>query len=258
MAEPKTRVILVGASNLTRGISSAVGTAGAIVGGPAELLIAMGHGRSYGMRSTVLGRSLPGIVDCGLWDAVTSNPAYPTFALLTDIGNDVIYGASVPAIVEWVGTCVSRLLDSGAVVVVTLPPLRTLERLSPWRFHTARALFFPFRRLAMDEALARAAALHDGVRRLGEARGIRLFEPDDRWYGLDPIHPRRRHMAAAWSAMMTPWGGDAPAPRRVSASLGRWLRLRRLTPQRWWLLGTLRGRPQPGGRLADGTTISLF
>ncbi len=50
--EPATtsrpRVVLLGASNLTRGISTAVGTARMILGEPGEYLIAMGHGRSYG------------------------------------------------------------------------------------------------------------------------------------------------------------------------------------------------------------------
>ncbi|MCZ6542107.1 MAG: hypothetical protein O6768_00410, partial [Planctomycetota bacterium] len=94
----RPRVVLLGASNLTRGISRAVGIAQAILGTPLEVLIAMGHGRSYGQRSRVLGRSLPGIVDCGLWDALLHGSGRPTYALLTDIGNDVMYGASVPSI----------------------------------------------------------------------------------------------------------------------------------------------------------------
>ncbi len=92
-------VVLLGASNLTRGISTVVGMARGIVGEPSEFLIAMGHGRSYGQRSSVLGRSLPGITQCGLWEALR-HARGPTSALITDIGNDVIYGVPVETILR--------------------------------------------------------------------------------------------------------------------------------------------------------------
>ena len=93
----RPRVVLLGASNLTRGISTAVETTRRAVGGPAEYFIAMGHGRSYGARSRVMGRGLPGITECGLWGALGDDHS-PTYALLTDVGNDVAYGASVDTI----------------------------------------------------------------------------------------------------------------------------------------------------------------
>src|SRR3990172_7889601 len=99
------RVILLGASNLTRAISTVVETAWLGIGGPLEILAALGHGRSYGMNSSVLGRVLPGIVPCGLWPALALLPQAPTFALVTDIGNDLGYGVSAGQIMHWVETC---------------------------------------------------------------------------------------------------------------------------------------------------------
>src|SRR5262245_2033911 len=81
------RIVLLGASNLTRGISTVIETAGSILGRPLEVLAAFGHGRSYGMSSSVLGRSLPGIVDCGIWQSLAARPPVSTSALITDIGN---------------------------------------------------------------------------------------------------------------------------------------------------------------------------
>src|SRR5262245_61538357 len=82
---PTCRIVLLGASNLTRGISTAVETAGTLLGRPLEVLAAFGHGRSYGMSNCVLGRSLPGIVECGLWRSLAALPPAPTSALVTDI-----------------------------------------------------------------------------------------------------------------------------------------------------------------------------
>ncbi len=62
------RVVLLGASNLSQGIATVVQTAQNVQGQSVEVLAAAGFGRSYGMDSRVLGRTLPGIIHCGLWD----------------------------------------------------------------------------------------------------------------------------------------------------------------------------------------------
>jgi len=260
-----TRVILLGASNLTLGIAGVVETARLAIGGPLQFLIAMGHGRSYGRRSSVLGRSLPGISECGLWEALRRDSASRSFALLTDIGNDVAYGASVDSIQRWVAECLDRLADVDARIVLTLLPMESLQALSRWRFEVARAILFPGRRLSLDDALARSRELDDRLRELGRRPNIRLAENPGRFYGVDPIHIRRRCRAAVWAQLMRSWGvwgawgvdgsQTRPLPR---ASLGRWLRIRLATPERWWFLGRRRGRPQPSGRLADGSTIALY
>ena len=113
-APPQARVVLLGASNLTRGISIVVETARLVLGAPLEVFVAMGHGRSYGKPSRILGRTLPGIVECDLWAALKERPALPTFALVTDIGNDVAYGYETGAIASWVEACLDRLGESGA------------------------------------------------------------------------------------------------------------------------------------------------
>ena len=258
-----TRVVLLGASNLTLGIAGVVEMARLAFGGPVQFLIAMGHGRSYGRRSSVLGRSLPGISECGLWEALRRDSNSRSFALLTDIGNDVAYGASVASIERWVAECLDRLADVEARVVMTLLPTESLQALSRWRFAVARAILFPGRRLSLDDALARSRELDDRLRELGRRPNVRLVENPGRFYGIDPIHIRRRCRAAVWAQVIRSWGVDGgvdgaqarPLPR---PSLGCRLRIRIATPERWWLFGHQRGRPQPAGRLADGSTIALY
>jgi hypothetical protein len=262
--DPQARIILLGGSNLARGISTIVEIARLTVrgvqgnGGPVEYLIAKGHGRSYGKRSVVLGRGLPGIVECGLWDALDAGDERPTFALITDIGNDVAYGAEVRAIAGWVETCVERLAAARARIVMTALPMESLRKLSPARFKVARSILFPANRFSLDEALDRCAEVDERVRRVAAGRGVRLVEHDGGWYGLDPIHIRQRHLVAAWTGIMGAWADEPKTRIQVCRSPLRWLRLRTLTPQRWWLLGSPRGRPQPAGRLADGSTVSLY
>jgi hypothetical protein len=262
--DPQARIILLGGSNLARGISTIVEIArrmGADAqggGGPVEFLIAKGHGRSYGKPSTVLGRGLPGIIECGLWDALDPRDQRPTFALITDIGNDVAYGTEVSDIAEWVGTCIERLAQARARIVMTALPMQSLRKLSPGRFKVARSILFPSNRFSLDEALGRCGELDERVRRLAGSHGARIMEHEGHWYGVDPIHIKHRHRVAAWTRIMGAWSDVAETRIQVRRSAPRWLRLRSLTPQRWSLLGSQRGRPQPAGRLADGSTISLY
>lgn len=257
---PTARVILLGASNLARGISIVAETARLLLGSPLEIFVAMGHGRSYGTPSTILGRTLPGIIECGLWEALASREPLATRALVTDIGNDVAYGADVDTITGWVETCLERLTSSEARSVITALPMERLGRLSPVAFHVARAIFFPSRKLGFAHALESAAALDASIRELAARRGVALVEQLLAWYGADPLHIRRRDIPGAWARVLSGWNGAPDSTRAPSArgSLRRWVTIRSRTPQRWRLLGVPLGRPQPSVVLPDGSPLWLF
>ena len=137
-AAPVRRVVLLGASNLTRAFPVVMETACAVLGRPLEVLAALGHGRSYGIPSTVMGRTMRGIHVCGLWDALRTRPPVPTAALVTDVGNDILYGVPVPTIAGWIDDCLERLQASGTKISMTLLPLRNLDLLPEWRFRFFR------------------------------------------------------------------------------------------------------------------------
>src|SRR5215213_9369710 len=200
--EPVLRVVLLGASNLKMGfpqvLSCLRGT------GPVEILAALGHGRSYGTWSRLAWvRQLPGIIQCGLWEELERRPRLPTVALITDVGNDLLYGAPAPRIAGWVGTCLERLARQEAEIIVGLLPLSTLENVSPVRYHLIRQILFPGRRAAPWSAvLDSARELNERLRRLGLEHGARLVEPSPSWYGIDPIHVRRSMRSQAWNQML--------------------------------------------------------
>jgi hypothetical protein len=209
---PSRRVVLLGASNVTRLLSVLVETACRFWGRPLDLLGAFGHGRSYGLRVPVLGRELPGIVECGLWRALERRPPAPTAALVTDVGNDILYDVPVPEIAGWVEVCLDRLLSSGARIVLTSLPLRSITRLSPARYLLARRILFPGCQLPYGEALARALDLDQRLRTLAAKRGIRVAEQRPEWYGFDPIHIRRWWGPRAWREILSGWSDAGPLP----------------------------------------------
>lgn len=254
------RVILLGASNVSLGFPTLVATAGRLLGAPLDLLGAFGHGRSYGMRMGILWHELPAIRDCGLWRVLEARPPAPTFALLTDVGNDILYDVPVSDIAGWVETCLERLARAGARVVMTSLPLCNLPMLSPRRFLLCRTVLFPGCRLSYDTVVGRACELDRHVRELAARYRAMLAEPQARWYGLDPIHIRREWRPQAWLDILSRWSKAAPLPATAFAPIRHSLRLRLrlMRPECQWLFGWERHTAQPVGRLMGGTSIALY
>jgi hypothetical protein len=254
-SSPALRAILLGASNLRVGLPLVVDLLRRRAGGPVEALAACGHGRSYGAWSRFLFvRHLPGIAGCGLWPALEDRPPLPTLALLTDIGNDLVYGVEVPEIVRWVEICLDRLARQESQIVLTLLPLARLERLSPREVRLAVSLLFPGRQAPWPALLDRVRELDERLRRIGQERGALLVEPEASWYGIDPIHLRRSRRREVWERLTS----LAPAVTGMTEPARVRIRLPPLGAEELRLAGRTLRTVQPAARLADGTTVALY
>lgn len=252
---PPFRVVALGASNLTRGLHTVVSAARETWGPGVEVVAALGHGRSYGASSRVAVRTLPGILESGLWRELESRPAAPTRALVTDVGNDILYGYSVEQTLDWVDEAVRRLRRSTSDIVLTDLPLASIRRLPAWKYVLLRTLLFPSSRLPLADVRARAERLNAGLLDIAATPGIRLARLRPEWYGFDPIHIRPGQWRAAWTEIlgMAPTA-DGGARRRTIEGL----RLYAMPPERQWLFGIRREAPQTGRRLPAGGTVWLF
>ena len=252
------RIVLLGASNVVLGWKTISQLARSLAGEPIDIWGAFGHGRSYGLKSRVLGRSLPGITPCGLWTNLAGSPACETVAVVTDLGNDLLYGVDVPQIIGWVNWCVDRLHEQNARVVSTRLPLASVRRLSPARFRLMRSILFPRSEMTLDKVIRLAEELDAGVVDLATRFGIGVVEPRPEWYGFDPIHVLRRQRHAAWSEILG--CGFSRTDRDVPASTSslRMPRLWQLAPERRWVFGVERTRTQPVAEMTDGGRVFLF
>lgn len=238
------RVVALGASNLTRGLHALVCAARRAWGPDTRFLAALGHGRSYGRASRVLVRGLPGILECGLWRSLAAARAEPTRALITDVGNDILYGQPPAQVLAWVETCVERLQQVTSEITLTDLPLHGIRGLTPSRYLFFRTLFAPSCRLTLDETRRRAERVADGLAEIADRRSLRLVRLRPEWYGLDPIHFRRAVRAAAWREIAGCPEPEAPGLRGATARAEA-LRLYFATPERMSLLGLQLRRPQP-------------
>jgi len=262
--DARPRVVVLGASNVSRGASTVVETARRVLGARAiDVFAAIGHGRSFGIESTVAGRSLPGILQCGLWQALRrderdAQASRPTFALITDIGNDIMYDQPVDQILAWVRECIDRLRAFDARTIATAPPIGSIRTVTPRRYGLVKGLLFPGCRITYEQAVERAEALHAGVHALAGEAGVHVVEPPASWYGRDPIHIRLRVASRAWRTVLHSWGAAGDEAPPVRFSLRRWLTLRTSPPARYRLFGIGLGAVQPSGRLPGGTLVHLY
>ena len=193
-----------------------------------------------------------------MWPALASAPTRPTTALVTDIGNDILYGASVDEIEDWVATCLDRLAEVSARTVVTELPVGNLDSLSPARFRFLRTLLFPACRLSFDQVIDAAHELNRRIGALAKEREMCVIPVNNAWFGLDPIHLKLRHWSIAWGEILGHWHDESVNDREAHGSLSRWLYLRLLVPEERQIFGRTQRREQPAGRLRDGTTIALY
>jgi hypothetical protein len=254
--DSRPRVVLLGASNVTLALRPIVEIARGVHDGPLEILAAHGHGRSFGTWSRAFFvRDLPGIGACGLWRALDLRRAPETFALVTDVGNDLAYGRRVDEILAWVARDVDRLLAIGARIAITRLPISSLNTLTPWRFRIVQSFLFPGRRLELATMLDRARELDERLLGLMTARGIAMFSPRSAWYGHDPIHVRASLRRSAFAEVLAQW---QPCCAEKALTAREWRALRGSKPELRRFFGRTQSRAQPCVRFEDGSTFAEY
>jgi hypothetical protein len=250
---PPTRVIALGASNLTRALYTVVSTARTAWTKDVEFIAALGLGRSYGIDSSILGRHLPGILESGLWSELDAMPPAPAVGLVTDVGNDIMYNVEVPQILDWVSESVRRLEKHTTAITIAGLPVEGQRRISNLQFRWIRNVLVPSCRLSHDELQKRAAEVNQGLRDIASERGHRFVALDSSWYGFDPIHIRHRDWRTAWSQIL-----DVPVDLEWRASTVEAARLLLRRPQRQTFFGREIGCRQQGAALPGGGRVWLF
>ncbi|WP_437206793.1 hypothetical protein [Planctomicrobium sp. SH664] len=253
-----SRVILLGASNLTINFPLIVHSLAQSLPGPLEIFAAHGHGRSFCQWSYVLNRGLPSIVDSSLWDDLAGRPpALHNLALITDVGNDLLYGHDPASILQQVETCMQRIRACSSQLLCVRLPLQRLMRLSNFGFRIARSILFPRARRTWNELRAMAFELDEQFAELAVAYDAPSISPPLHWYGADPIHIRRGARGSAWNTILNQWsaGPEVNVSPPANGTAGEiWFQ----RPALRTLFGKETRTSQPSGELIDGTRIWLY
>ena len=256
---PLNRIILLGASNLTLSLRLVIELMQTRVNSPSDILVAAGHGRSYGQFSQVLVRGLPGITKCGLWRQLELEETQQTYAFLTDIGNDIPYENSPAKILAWVGKCVDRLQKHSAQIVMTNVPVVSIENLTERRYLFLRNILYPFCRLSKSEVVENAYLVYQGLIEMSATKQFVLCEQEPDWFGSDGIHVKYWKRKAFYRQFIQKFlseGIEQQSNEDKKYCASSWKQRPR------YAYKTIFGKPiycqQPSGRLVDNTTISLY
>ncbi len=259
---PVQPVILLGASNLTRDFPLILRLLNNSVDYPCDIYSAMGHGRSFGNWSRLLYRALPGISKCGIWDALPGKEteSLQPLAIITDIGNDLIYGQSTDAIFSWIESCIKQLQEINARITITLLPEASISKLSSFRFELTRRLFFPNNPVSLAELKLSVRHLNEQLSQLAnQNKQITIVEIPAISYGFDPIHYRYTQRSALWKSLLAEWELPAfmnqSAQNRMLDFIYSYFYLQPAIKRQW---GKIYRKPQPVRILADGTRISVY
>lgn len=255
------RVVVLGASNVARGLARLSAIVRTRAAAPVQLFVAAGHGRSYGVNSRVVARRLPSILGCGLWRAL-DRAAEPgererSVALVTDIGNDLLYGFSVEQVAGWVRESLRRLGDRVARVVVTGLPLASVAGVGGFRYRALRTCYVPGCRLSLEELKAAAGQLDARVRDLAAEHAAAVIEQPVEWYGFDAIHLRRRRLGDLWHRGCDLWGWEATGPG-PAATYAEWMTLGSRSAEVRSLVRRMLFTPQPVIDRPGSFQLSLY
>jgi hypothetical protein len=215
------RFVVLGASNVSRGLSRLTATLRARGPAPMELFVAAGHGRGYGVNTRVALRRLPAILASGLWRTLDRERVERPAALVTDVGNELLYGLGVSAVATAVREAVVRLADRGGRIVITGLPLAGIDRVGRLQYRLLRTLYVPGCQLSLAEIKDAARWLDEELRAIAADTGAAFVEQPGAWYGFDALHVRRRHLETFWRWVGDAWGLPT-ATSRPRPSLTEW------------------------------------
>ncbi len=216
-AGPRAFVVL-GASNVSRGLARLSAIVRARSAAPVSLFVAAGHGRGYGVNTRVAWRRLPSILGCGLWRALDRERIERPMVVVTDVGNELLYGLGVSAVAGAVREATHRLAARGGHLTITGLPLAAIAGVGAVRYRLLRTLYVPRCLLGLDELKEATCWLDEELRAIAADTGAAFIEQPGEWYGFDALHVRRPHLDALWQRVGDAWG----LPRTTASPRATW------------------------------------
>ena len=198
---PGTGILILGASNVRRHRLHLVRWLSRQLPSPWHLILVAGHGRSYGRRNRVVGWRLPAIQDAAWVEPWRRLSVARRFALVCDVGNDLMYGSNADQLTAWVLESTQRIGVCDQLTLAGLP-IERAEMLVPWQFELFKRCFFPGCDRKLDPLRSEAKVCDEQLAQWAKSMQWRWVQPPARWYGWDPIHLRRAVRQEAWRELM--------------------------------------------------------
>lgn len=196
---PQVLCILLGASNLSRAHFGLVKYLEQnLHPRSVRFLSALGSGRGYSVEGGLMNIVYPPIKSCGVFDAAREVEVNRVIALITDVGNDIMYGIPVEKIIADLTELFEKLHNLKADILVTLIPHHLEIGLDDFYFRCLRAIFYPGCRVAQNTATAAVREINRFLK-ASASDHIKLITGLNPYYGMDMIHFSTFQMHRAWT-----------------------------------------------------------
>jgi hypothetical protein len=197
-------VILLGASNAARGQRALMHhLRNALAPRTVRFVSALGPGRGYCARGGFLHVSYAPIAASGVLEAAREQArgGARVVALVTDIGNDIMYGVAAGELVAGLEKLLAGLRALGARTVVTTIPVDLERDVGVARFRLLRALFFPRSPVTHADARAAVQAVNAFLVEHKADPGLRVVDDMHQFTGWDRIHYSLWRGHRAWTRL---------------------------------------------------------
>lgn len=191
--------VLLGASNLARGYSALTRNISQSVSG-CEFLNALGPGRGYCAEGGLFNFTYSPIGECRVMDKVRAQQGRRIAVLLTDIGNDIMYGVPEQSLVECLDTLIEKSLQLNAEVFVTSIHVDVRKDMGKASFKLLKAIFYPNSLVTYDKADSAVKKLnHYLEEKSAQNERVHLVSGLGEFCGMDKIHYSLFKSHLAWS-----------------------------------------------------------
>ena len=193
--------LLLGASNLARGYSMLTQHLSRCRE-KTEFLNALGPGRGFCARGGMFNFTYSPILTSRVIESAEkkSKHAFHTAVLITDIGNDLMYGVSAKTLITSLDSIIDRMLGWNANIFLTSIHVNLKKDVSPTTFLLLRLLFYPGSKVTFEEAdllVTKVNRYLEEKSRINER--VHLIKGMETFAGLDKIHFSILKAHLAWS-----------------------------------------------------------
>jgi len=195
-----TLFLLMGASNLARGYSILTRHILNCFGqNKTEFLNALGPGRGFCSRGGMFNFTYPPIQDCRILEVAEKKSCDTRVVLITDIGNDLMYGVSADTLIESLDRLIDRTLQWDAEIFLTSIHVNLKKDVSQTTFFILKSFFYPGSSITYEETdlfIIKVNGYLEEKARQNER--VHLISGMESFAGADKIHYSLLQTHSAW------------------------------------------------------------
>jgi hypothetical protein len=197
---PHILFLLMGASNLARGYSMLTRHILSCFGkNKTEFLSALGPGRGFCSRGGMFNFNYPPIQDSLILEAAEKKSCDIRVVLITDIGNDLMYGVSADTLIESLDGLLERALLWNVEIFMTSIHVNLKKDVSKTAFFILKSLFYPGSSITYEETNLFIIKVNGYLEEKTEQNErVHLISGMESFAGADKIHYSLLKTHSAW------------------------------------------------------------